>query len=94
MIAKSLTVTSLAVLALARATSTRKTCKVAAIGGGEDDGPAINSAFKKCAKNSKIVLDKYYVVDTLLKTENLDNVEIELSGTGECISSAFPHVLD
>ncbi|RDX42441.1 pectin lyase-like protein [Lentinus brumalis] len=81
MIAKSLTVTSLAVLALARATSTRKTCKVAAIGGGEDDGPAINSAFKKCAKNSKIVLDKYYVVDTLLKTENLDNVEIELSGT-------------
>ncbi|CDO70563.1 Glycoside Hydrolase Family 28 protein [Trametes cinnabarina] len=59
----------------------RKTCEVPAKGAGQDDGPTINSIFKKCAHNSKIVLDKYYVVDTLLKTVGLDNVEIELSGT-------------
>lgn len=74
MLAKFLTLTSLAALALGR-----KTCKVPAIGGGEDDGPAINAAFKKCATRSKIVLDKYYVVDTLLMADNLDDVEIELS---------------
>ena len=60
-----------------------KTCVVSAIGGGEDDGPAINAAFERCSYSSKIVLDKYYVVDTLLLTKDLDNVEIELSGTGE-----------
>ena len=59
-----------------------KTCVVPAIGGGEDDGPAILAAFKECSRNAKIVLDKYYVVDTLLLTENLENVEVELSGTG------------
>ncbi|KAI0676372.1 pectin lyase-like protein [Trametes maxima] len=59
----------------------RKTCRVPAIGGGEDDGPAINAAFERCATNAKIVLDKYYVVDTLLLTRGLQNVDIELSGT-------------
>lgn len=72
---------SLAFLSLGR--STRKVCKVPAIGGGEDDGPAINEAFKQCSKHGKVVLDKYYVVDTLLLTEDLDDVEVELSGTGE-----------
>jgi len=57
------------------------TCNVPALGGGQDDGPAILSAFKKCSKNSVINLDKYYVVDTLLLTTGLDNVEINLSGT-------------
>ncbi len=61
----------------------RRTCKVSAIGGGEDDGPAINAAFERCSKNAKVVLDKYYVVDTLLLTKDLDDVEVELSGTGE-----------
>ena len=70
----------LASLALGR--NTRKVCNVPAIGGGEDDGPTINHIFKQCASHSKIVLDKYYVVDTLLLTENLNDVEIELSGTG------------
>ncbi|OJT08832.1 hypothetical protein TRAPUB_259 [Trametes pubescens] len=59
----------------------RRTCKVSAIGGGEDDGPAINAAFERCSKNAKVVLDKYYVVDTLLLTKDLDDVEVELSGT-------------
>ncbi|KAI0370532.1 pectin lyase-like protein [Pilatotrama ljubarskyi] len=79
MLAKLIALASWTALALAH--NTRKTCKVPAIGGGEDDGPAINAAFKKCSSNSKIVLDMYYVVDTLLLTEGLDNVEIELSGT-------------
>ncbi|TBU59413.1 pectin lyase-like protein [Dichomitus squalens] len=59
----------------------QKTCHVPAIGGGEDDGPAILAAFKECSKNAKIVLDKYYVVDTLLLTKGLENVDVELSGT-------------
>ncbi|KAI0760371.1 pectin lyase-like protein [Fomes fomentarius] len=76
MLIKFLTFAFLAALALAR-----RSCKVPAIGGGEDDGPAINAAFKRCAKKSRVVLDKYYVVDTLLLTEDLDDVQIELSGT-------------
>lgn len=78
MLATLLALSSLAALALARLS-----CKVPAIGGGEDDGPAINAAFKRCAKKGKVVLDKYYVVDSLLLTEDLDDVEIELSGTGK-----------
>ncbi|KAI0716739.1 pectin lyase-like protein [Earliella scabrosa] len=76
MLWKLLTLASLSAVALAR-----KSCKVHAIGGGEDDGPAINAAFERCAKKSRVVLDKYYVVDTLLVTKDLDDVEIELSGT-------------
>ena len=73
----------LSLVILAASKSTRKVCSVPAIGGGEDDGPAINTAFKQCSSHSKIVLDKYYVVDTLLLTQGLDDVEIELSGTSE-----------
>ncbi|KAJ8474976.1 hypothetical protein ONZ51_g6872 [Trametes cubensis] len=84
MLAKFLALASLAAVSLAHNThNTRKTCEVPAKGAGQDDGPTINSVFKKCSHNSKIVLDKYYVVDTLLLTQNLDNVEIELSGTGD-----------
>lgn len=50
---------------------------------GASATPAINAAFERCSKNAKVVLDKYYVVDTLLLTKDLDDVEIELSGTGE-----------
>ncbi|KAH9852246.1 pectin lyase-like protein [Lenzites betulinus] len=71
----------LALIFLASISAARRTCKVEAIGGGEDDGPAINAAFERCSKNAKVVLDKYYVVDTLLLTKGLDDVEIELSGT-------------
>ncbi|KAI8972908.1 pectin lyase-like protein [Trametes punicea] len=84
MLVKLFALISLAALGLAHNTpshSSRKTCEVPAKGAGQDDGPTINSVFKKCSRNSKIVLDKYYVVDTLLLTENLDDVEIELSGT-------------
>lgn len=73
----------IALLFLSALAVARRTCKVSAIGGGEDDGPAINAAFERCSKNAKVVLDKYYVVDTLLLTKDLDDVEVELSGTGE-----------
>ena len=90
MLAKFLALASLAAVSLAHNThNTRKTCEVPAKGAGQDDGPTINSVFKKCSHNSKIVLDKYYVVDTLLLTQNLDNVEIELSGTGELDQAFF-----
>ncbi|CAL1699407.1 unnamed protein product [Somion occarium] len=59
----------------------RLTCDVKNLGGGQDDGPNILAAFKRCAKNGRITLDKYYVVDTLLLTDGLDDVEIDLSGT-------------
>ena len=81
MFAKLFALSTLLALVLARRPQP-KTCVVPAIGGGEDDGPAILAAFKECSRNAKIVLDKYYVVDTLLLTENLENVEVELSGTG------------
>ena len=84
MLWKLLTLASLSAVALAR-----KSCKVHAIGGGEDDGPAINAAFERCAKKSRVVLDKYYVVDTLLVTKDLDDVEIELSGTSEYAFSSL-----
>lgn len=58
-------------------------CTVAPLGGGQDDGPNINTAFKTCSNNSVIILDSYYVVDTLLFTTNLNNVDIVLSGTSE-----------
>ncbi|KZT22387.1 glycoside hydrolase family 28 protein [Neolentinus lepideus HHB14362 ss-1] len=59
----------------------RTICSVKAIGGGQDDGPNINTAFQQCSSNGRIVLDGYYVVDTLLFTTVLSDVEIELSGT-------------
>ena len=63
--------------------SARLDCKVEHLGGGRDDGPAINAAFKRCAKNGKVVLDQYYSVDSLLFVTGLDDVEVELSGTCE-----------
>lgn len=74
-----------ALLATFVATATaRLSCKVPSLGGGQDDGPAINAAFKRCAKNGKVTLDKYYLVDSLLFTTGLDDVEIELSGMRAC----------
>lgn len=73
---------SLLLAVLCTVASARLSCKVPNLGGGRDDGPAINAAFQRCAKNGKVVLDKYYLVDTLLFTTGLDDVEIELSGTG------------
>ena len=79
----ALLLTSLGTLAAARLD-----CKVGHLGGGRDDGPAINAAFQRCAKNGKVVLDQYYSVDTLLFTTGLDDVEIELSGTCKLLCTA------
>ncbi|GBE83849.1 Probable exopolygalacturonase [Sparassis crispa] len=67
---------SLVTVALAQ-----KVCEVVPLGGNEDDGPAINSAFEDCSQNATVVLDQYYSVDSLLYTANLSNVTIVLSGT-------------
>ena len=80
MVAFILVLVFLAALSQAR---NLKTCSVTAIGGGQDDGPNINAAFENCSTNSIIMLDGYYVVDTLLFTTGLRNVDIVLSGTCE-----------
>lgn len=59
-----------------------KICAVKSLGGGLDDGPNINAAFKECSENAVILLDSYYSVNTLLLTEGLNHVDIVLSGTG------------
>ncbi|THH32774.1 hypothetical protein EUX98_g1418 [Antrodiella citrinella] len=66
---------------LVAAVSARISCTVKPLGGGQDDGPNILAAFKRCAKEGRVTLDKYYVVDTLLLTTGLDDVEIEFTGT-------------
>ena len=78
---------ALTLASLAAVASARLTCTVPHLGGGQDDGPAINAAFKRCAKNGKITLNKYYSVNSLLLHTNLDDVEIELSGTGPFITA-------
>ena len=74
--------TSLALLVLT-ASAYEKVCRVSPLGGGQDDGPTINSVFSECASEATIVLDGYYSVNTLLLTEGLNHVDILLSGTGE-----------
>ncbi|EED84983.1 hypothetical protein POSPLDRAFT_105711 [Postia placenta Mad-698-R] len=58
-----------------------KLCAVKSLGGGLDDGPNINAAFKECSENAVILLDNYYSVNTLLLTEGLNHVDVVLSGT-------------
>ncbi|KAI0918829.1 hypothetical protein AcW1_009462 [Taiwanofungus camphoratus] len=71
-----LSLVSLAATALAW----ERICAVKPLGGGQDDGPNINKAFRDCSQNAAIILDRYYVVDTLLMATGLDNVDIVLSG--------------
>jgi hypothetical protein len=59
----------------------RLDCVVKGLGGGQDDGPNILAAFKRCKSNGKITLADYYSVDTLLLVTGLNDVEIELTGT-------------
>ncbi|KAF9221196.1 glycoside hydrolase family 28 protein [Gyrodon lividus] len=56
-------------------------CTVIPLGGGQDDGPNILYAFETCKSGGTIVLDQYYVVNTVLVTTGLKDVGIELSGT-------------
>lgn len=57
-------------------------CTVTPLGGGQDDGPNIIQAFDACSSGGTIVLDKYYVVNTVLVITGLQDVSIDLSGTG------------
>lgn len=78
-----LSLVSLAATALAW----ERICAVKPLGGGQDDGPNINKAFRDCSQNAAIILDRYYVVDTLLMATGLDNVDIVLSGVRKYLSN-------
>ncbi|KAI9566591.1 pectin lyase fold/virulence factor [Boletus coccyginus] len=56
------------------------TCAVTPIGGGQDDGPNIIHAFDVCKSGGTIILDRHYVVNTVLVITGLQDVNIELSG--------------
>lgn len=71
-------------LALVLAVNCERECHIPHHDSGSDAGPAINAAFKRCARHGKVVLDDFYTVDTLLFTTNLTDVEIEFSGTSKC----------
>lgn len=58
------------------------TCAVTPIGGGQDDGPNIIRAFDVCKSGGTIILDRHYVVNTVLVITGLQDVSIELSGVG------------
>lgn len=49
------------------------------LGGGQDDGPAINYAFELCSNNAHVKLPYAYYVDTVLQS-SLNQVDIEFSG--------------
>ncbi|GJC88930.1 putative exopolygalacturonase X [Colletotrichum liriopes] len=55
------------------------TCQVP--GGTSDDSPAILAALKQCNNGGTVVLDKTYTIGSVLQTESLSNVAIQLSGT-------------
>ncbi|WYZ36351.1 hypothetical protein EsH8_XIII_000003 [Colletotrichum jinshuiense] len=55
------------------------TCQVA--GGTSDDSPAILAALKQCNNGGTVVLDKTYTIGSVLQTESLSNIAIQLSGT-------------
>lgn len=61
-------------------------CLVVPLGGGQDDGPNILSALSQCNNGGTVVLDRYYVVNTVLVHEPLKDVKIELSGVCEYFS--------
>ncbi|KAH9919866.1 glycoside hydrolase family 28 protein [Fomitopsis serialis] len=75
------TILTALLLLVAVASAYEKVCRVTPLGGGQDDGPNINSVFAECASEATIVLDGYYSVNTLLLTEGLSHVDILLSGT-------------
>ena len=55
------------------------TCEVP--GGASDDSPAIAAALASCNNGGTVILDKTYTIGTVLQTNNLNNVAIELTGT-------------
>ncbi|GKT89524.1 glycoside hydrolase family 28 protein [Colletotrichum tofieldiae] len=55
------------------------TCQVP--GGTSDDSPAILAALKQCNNGGTVVLDKTYTIGSVLQTESLSNIAIQLSGT-------------
>nr|XP_036577236.1 glycoside hydrolase family 28 protein [Colletotrichum truncatum]KAF6784175.1 glycoside hydrolase family 28 protein [Colletotrichum truncatum] len=58
---------------------TALTCPVA--GGTSNDSPAILAALKQCNNGGTVVLDKTYTIGSVLQTDALSNIAIQLSGT-------------
>ncbi|KAG9312452.1 pectin lyase fold/virulence factor [Chiua virens] len=67
------------------------TCTVVPIGGGQDDGPNIIHAFDACGSGGTIVLDRYYVVNTVLVITGLHDANIQLSGSNIPRTSRIGH---
>ncbi|KZL71780.1 glycoside hydrolase family 28 protein [Colletotrichum incanum] len=59
--------------------TTALTCQVP--GGTSDDSPAILAALKQCNNGGTVVLDKTYTMGSVLQTDFLSNIAIQLSGT-------------
>ena len=75
----SRTIRTLALMGLAIRAVKAATCEVA--GGTSDDGPAIKAALTTCNNGGTVLLDKIYTIGTVLETDSLSNVAIELTGT-------------
>lgn len=60
-----------------------KTCVIPAHGDGQDDSPAIRSAFSACGRNGHIIFaeNNTYNIQTVLQLHNLSNVQIDFLGT-------------
>ena len=50
-------------------------------GGTSDHSAAIKAALASCNNGGTVVLDKTYTIGTVLQTNDLVNVAIELTGT-------------
>lgn len=59
-----------------------KTCFVDALGNGQDDGPQILAAFRKCNNGGTVAfLDPLYTIGTALDLTFLSSVDIAIQGT-------------
>ncbi|TVY82545.1 putative exopolygalacturonase X [Lachnellula suecica] len=70
---------TIALLGFASRAARAATCEVA--GGTSDDGPAIKTALASCANGGTVLLDKTYTIGSVLETNDISNVAIELTGT-------------
>ncbi|KAF9697730.1 hypothetical protein EKO04_004440 [Ascochyta lentis] len=73
---------SVAILAHANLTHSRKTCNVKASGTNQtDDAPAIRAAFQECGRHGKIVFEPTtYYINSVLNITGLEDVDIDVQG--------------
>jgi galacturan 1,4-alpha-galacturonidase len=67
----------------------RKVCTVRPSQDGSNDAPAILHAFKDCGKNGRVeFLNETYHIESIMNITGLKDVEIDLKGTCQDISSS------